>query len=398
MINKKLLYETLKKEMDAKKERKALQQKLRRIENKTADPIAKEEEKFRRKTVAELQEEDRKAGIAKRQVERQKAKENKITTTIEAKPKIMNLLKKLYEDPDTGFGSQQELFDQARADKEYGNFVTKSMVKEFFDEKGKTKAPLKDYKGYNSWVSNLPREQYQVDVGYINKGITEELARDGWFMVCIDVFSKRAEVEKLEAVSSEQTELALRKCIDAMGFPKEIYCDQGTEFTSKLRGLCDKESIKLITTRSYARFAERFIRWVKMQLARRKELGSWKEQLPKIVKKWNSTKNSVTGLTPLEAHKDENALETKLGITMHAKFDRKYPDLKIGDMVRIRKKKGKLEKETVPYWSDEVYKVVNILHGSQYEPANNKMSSTAESYVLLGLGGQFFMRHELMKV
>jgi hypothetical protein len=97
-------------------------------------------------------------------------------TTIEAKPKIMEMLKKLYDDQDTGFGSQQELFEQARADKTYGNFVTKSMVKEFFEQKSKKKAPLKDYSGYNSWVGNLPREQYQVDVGYIKKGITEEVA------------------------------------------------------------------------------------------------------------------------------------------------------------------------------------------------------------------------------
>jgi hypothetical protein len=87
---------------------------------------------------------------------------------------------------------------------------------------------------------------------------------------------------------------------------------------------------------------------------------------------------------------------------MHTKFDRKYPEkspeLNIGDEVRIRKKKGKLEKETAPYWSDEVYKVGNILHGSQYEPANRKMSSTAKSYVLVGLSGQFFLRHELLKV
>jgi hypothetical protein len=205
-------------------------------------------------------------------------------------------------------------------------------------------------------------------------------------------------VEKINAVSSEKPEVAARKCIDAMGFPKEIYCDLGTEFTCKFKELGDKESLKLITTGSYARFAERFIRWVKMQLARRKELGSWTEQLPKIVKKWNSTKNSVTQLTPLGAHKDEHALETRIAINLRAKFDRKYPEINIGDVVRIRKKKGKLEKETAPYWSDEVCKVGNILHGSQYAPANNKMSSTAKSYVLVGLSGQFFLRHELLKV
>ena len=47
--------------------------------------------------------------------------------------------------------------------------------------------------GHNSWIGNLPREQYQIDTGYINNGITEELAEgdDGYFRVCINVFNKR---------------------------------------------------------------------------------------------------------------------------------------------------------------------------------------------------------------
>ena len=192
------MYETLKKDMEAKRESKVIQRKLRRIEIQATSPellkkqAAKEEEQLRRKTVAELQEEERKAGIAKRQMERQKAKENKMTTSLEAKPKIMEMLKKLYEDPDTGFGSQQELFEQARADSQYGNLVTRAMVTEFFEQRKKKSAPIEDYKGDNSWIANLPREQYQVDVGYINKGLTEELAQgeDGYFIVSIDVISK----------------------------------------------------------------------------------------------------------------------------------------------------------------------------------------------------------------
>ena len=38
MVNKKLLYETLKKEMEAKQESKAIQRKLRRIEQLATDP------------------------------------------------------------------------------------------------------------------------------------------------------------------------------------------------------------------------------------------------------------------------------------------------------------------------------------------------------------------------
>ena len=75
MVNKKHLSETPKKE-EAKQERTAIQRKLRRIEQLATDPelvkkqATKEEEKVKRKTLAELKEEERKAGIAKRQMER----------------------------------------------------------------------------------------------------------------------------------------------------------------------------------------------------------------------------------------------------------------------------------------------------------------------------------------
>ena len=63
MVNKKLLCETLNKEMEAKSQKKVIQRKLRRIENRAADPellkkqAAKEEEELRKKTVTQLQEE-----------------------------------------------------------------------------------------------------------------------------------------------------------------------------------------------------------------------------------------------------------------------------------------------------------------------------------------------------
>jgi len=68
--------------------------------------------------------------------------------------------------------NQNELYIQAHA---RDKLVTRELVKEFFNELDKNRAPLKDYKNDNSWVGRLPREQYQIDVGYLNKGITEDM-------------------------------------------------------------------------------------------------------------------------------------------------------------------------------------------------------------------------------
>jgi hypothetical protein len=69
----------------------------------------------------------------------------------------------------------------------------------------------------------------------------------------------------------------------------------------------------------------------------------------------------------------------------------------VGDKVRIKKKKGKLDKETTPVWSEETYTINTIRHGSDYEFTDKKMSSNTESCGLTGVDG-YFMQHELLKV
>ena len=46
--------------------------------------------------------------------------------------------------------------------------VTKEDVDKFW--MGEDISQIKDMKGYNSWVGDLPREQYLVDIAYITKG------------------------------------------------------------------------------------------------------------------------------------------------------------------------------------------------------------------------------------
>ena len=76
---------------------------------------------------------------------------------------------------------------------------------------------------------------------------------------------------------------------------------------------------------------------------------------------------------------------------LKSKHKRSYPDLARGDEVRLRVKKYKLDKETKPGWSDEVYKVDTI-----------HMDFGRTTYGLKDSEGNFvpgkLMRHELLKV
>ena len=341
MVNKQQLFNTLWEELDAKAKKKVAQRKLTRARTRDwniTDKSQKEEEQQQRHQL-KLQNQDAKMQQQHlRQQEKKVSDEAKMKNRIEGKPAIMKLLEELYNDEEKGFGRKKELYEQA---KEKTPLVTKEMVNEFFRKEGSKQAPVEDYKGHNSWVGNLPREQYQVDIGYINKGITEEIAdgQEGHFFVCKDVFSKRAEVVVLSTTTAEEALRALKICIDKMGFPKELYMDDGSEFKGVFANFCRQQQIELITTKSYARFAERFIRWVKMQLYKRKRIpGGWAKQVPNLVSKWNSSSHGSIKMNSTEAHKDENALDVKLSLTMDAKHARKYPELTRGDQVRIKRK------------------------------------------------------------
>jgi hypothetical protein len=65
-------------------------------------------------------------------------------------------------------------------------------------------------------------------------------------------------------------------------------------------------------------------------------------------------------MTPAEATKEDNHLDVKLNLEMKAKRDRRYPEVKIGDLVKIMLKYNKMRKEHNPLYSDLKYKVDNI--------------------------------------
>ena len=60
----------------------------------------------------------------------------------------------------------------------------------------------------------------------------------------------------------------------------------------------------------------------------------WIDMLPSVLKRYNSTKHSTTGLAPNEAKKHSNHMEVCLNIYNKATYNRKYPMLKVGRKVR----------------------------------------------------------------
>ena len=67
--------------------------------------------------------------------------------------------------------------------------------------------------------------------------------------------------------------------------------------------------------------------------------------------------HSTIKMTPKEAMKPENQFTVKLNLELKRINNRIYPNVNIGDFVKVYKKKDKLDKERKSLWSKENYRV-----------------------------------------
>ena len=112
----------------------------------------------------------------------------------------------------------------------------------------------------------------------------------------------------------------------------------------------------------------------------------WHELLyPVLLTYNNKLVHSTIKMTPSDARKPENHLTVKLNLELSRKHTRKYPEVKVGDMVRVYRKKDKLDKERVSLWSKDAYKVENIVEsmGQDFYKLEGKPKALMRSEILL---------------
>jgi predicted methyltransferase len=79
----------------------------------------------------------------------------------------------------------------------------------------------------------------------------------------------------------------------------------------------------------------------------------------------NKDVHSATNQTPNEARKKDNEFKSKVNVSIKAKKDKLYPELKVGDKVKIKRKKLITEKEGTShflkgeYIVEEIFKKLN---------------------------------------
>jgi hypothetical protein len=300
------------------------------------------------------------------------------------------LLTRLYKDPKLAINSVDKLYKAARAQ---GSYITRAEVKKWYDSRDVNQTRY--YRTNNSWVANYAREEYQVDVAYMTFLDREYLGPYSYAFICIDVFSKRAWVVPVQSTSGENSAEAMKICFRRMGgSPSYVYCDKGPEFNNpQFKKVLEENGTSLMFTHKHAIFAERFIRTLKQYMIKKTQEAEdqhWYKLLSGFLSNYNNDERvNSTKLAPKEASNEENAAEVRINLLMKAKRQRKYPELKEGDQVRIYDKGGgkyDAQKITSTKWSKDKYSVSEV-----------EGSLGMTHYRLEGKNDPY-LRHELLKV
>lgn len=259
-----------------------------------------------------------------------------------------------------GFGSLQATYASARR---VDPRITKQDVRRFLmnQEVRQRRKPIK----VNSYVPDLPREQFQVDL--MDMGAR---AAPRYGFVAMDIFTKKVFVKPI--ATKDQAHTAVDEMFEALGHPTEIMLDEGGEFKGRFKQEVEQESVQILMSRTGGRFVERMIRTLKKPIYERMQaLGiPWTEALPDVVAKYNETKHAMTNATPddlteaglttdmLAIRKAHKSMESK------AKFPVKHEAVQVGDSVKIRIKPRNPKdwtRETFESWSSQVYRVAEII-------------------------------------
>jgi len=209
--------------------------------------------------------------------------------------------------------------------------------------------------------------EYQIDLFFITD-LDNQKYKIG--MACIDIFSKYAVVVPIKSKQIPDFLAGLMECLSKMKKnPIFIYSDEEGALTSNdVQGYLKKEKIQVIMSRNHAHFVERFIRTFKMLLRKRidndikqgKDM-QWTDYVFQIMLTYNNkNEHNSINMTPAEATKEDKHLDVKLNLELKAKRDRTYPEIKIGDLVKIMVKYNKMKKEHEPSYSDMKYEVEKI--------------------------------------
>jgi transposase InsO family protein len=269
-------------------------------------------------------------------------------------------LNEIYHNPNTGYCSVKNLFDQAiKVDPK----ITLRQVKDWLAGQATYTLHRQARRRYvrNKVLVGGIDEQWQMDLADLSN---LQKQNDGFkfILTCIDVFSKYAWAIPLKNKTSSAVTAAFDIILKNGRKPFRLQTDKGTEFLNKdFQKFLKNMHIHFFTTNSETKCAivERFNRTLKDRMFKyftENNTNRYVNVLPQLLNAYNNSPHRTIGMPPANVSiKNENFILNKVfrvdsTLPINFKFE-------IGDTVRISKIKRHFEKGYLPNWTEEVFVV-----------------------------------------
>ena len=193
-----------------------------------------------------------------------------------------------------------------------------------------------------------------------------------YFILTIDVMSKFVHARAVKSIKAEEVVDALKDIFESSSSkPKKVRSDLGVEFkNTKMKAFLERENVDqfFAETDKKANVAERAIKTIKSKLVsymRKNSTNKWIDVLQNIVKSYNSTTHSSTGVTPRQGVASDS---TQLWKRIYDAKKRKTPypkntithKYKVGDNVRISLVRQPYAKAYDEKWTQELFAISSL--------------------------------------
>lgn len=278
-----------------------------------------------------------------------------------------NLLSKLYYNPETGFGSLEKLYREA---KKKNKNITRKKVKEFLDKQSTVQINKPNRNKKSNIPITGPVGKWNVDLLFYPK---YKQQNNGFSIIltAINIHSKYAFAIPLKSKKKEDVnnaiKLLIKKIRDSGRKIVILHSDNGKEFKNKsleliLIGEGIEQDFCSESDHECNSIVERFNRTLKTLINKYltyKNSVKWIDVLDKLMKNYNNRYHRTIKKSPSEVSKNEQ--KKIMFDKIEQTFDNFKPiDINVGDKVRLPvKKKSLFDKEGENY-SREIYTVEKV--------------------------------------
>lgn len=294
--------------------------------------------------------------------------------------KISNILKRIYYDAEhpASFSSAEKLHDAAN---EIDRTITRSDVLQWLKSQRVYTLHRPKRRNFlrNHVVATSVDELWQADLvdmqafRKVNDG-------NGYILTMVDVMSKFAHAIPVKSKHGDVVAEAFEK-VFKVRCPVYLQTDQGKEFLNRpVQDVFSNYSVHFYTTKDEdikCALVERFNRTLRARMFRYFTYkGSYRytEVLDMLVKSYNHTEHSATGMRPVDVDEEDeqkvfkklygysNKREMMLASRAHHK-----EILSIGTRVRIKYREKLMDKGYYPSWTDEVFIVSKVIKDTKHK-------------------------------